>query len=102
TVITRAINRVSCSARLLLSGAAALAVLGFSPAYAAPSFPAGSCAAQRAGSTIQCTANDVALTQVNITNANSCILGDDVTVSFNANITGGNAKRYDIGVFISD
>ncbi len=68
---------------------------------AALAFPADMCAADRYGSDLSCTANDVQVTDMTVVSGPAvCTGGGSVTLDINITVNFGSASRYDIGVFI--
>lgn len=67
-----------------------------------------SCAAARYGSSLNCTANDVAITQIAINRNGSnpigagCTGGTTVTLDLNVTVQFNKPDRYDIGIFLSE
>lgn len=73
------------------------------PVVSAQPFPLNQCAADRAGTNLNCTAADVTLTSLLVA-ANSpayCIGGTSVELDVIAEVQFGSSNRYDIGVFLS-
>ena len=65
-------------------------------------FGANQCAASRAGSSLNCTANDVSIASVTVTNGVvSCTAGQMVTLDLSLNVQSNASTRYDIGVFLA-
>jgi hypothetical protein len=64
-------------------------------------FPALESPADRQGSNLNCTANDVSVGQINIAGTTQCVFGQPVTLNLTANITTTATSRYDIGIFFS-
>lgn len=61
------------------------------------------CAASRYGSNLNCTANDVYLTNMRVVgDTASCIGGTSVTLGLEMTVNFQNPSRYDIGIFISN
>lgn len=71
------------------------------PAAAQP-FPADMCAADRSGSDLGCTANDIDLASVTVNNGvASCLAGTQVTLDLSVSLRLNANQRYDIGVFVA-
>lgn len=71
-------------------------------ACAAP-FPPTSCAAERFGSDLGCTANDVNITAITLAAGNpSCVSGTPVTLDLNLELNFASPDRWDIGIFIAN
>lgn len=86
----------------LLALGLAIATL-FSHSMTAHAFGLTQCAADRAGSSLNCTANDVQITNITVAGGpSSCIGGNAVTLDLNLTVNFGSSKRYDIGIFISN
>jgi len=65
-------------------------------------FGATQCAAGRAGSSLNCTANDVSIASVTVTNGVvECTAGQMVTLNLSLNVQSNASTRYDIGVFLA-
>lgn len=66
------------------------------------------CAAARSGGKLNCTANDVAITQIAINRNGSnftgagCTGGTTVTLDLNVTVQFNSPSRYDIGIFLSE
>jgi len=64
------------------------------------------CAAQRLGSDLNCTANDVQLVNLvlssSYTGSLSCVAGQTITLDIDATFSSGGAQRYDVGFFVSE
>jgi len=83
---------------MLLAAAALLQ----SASLAAQPFPADMCAADRLGSDLGCTANDIAIASVSVNNAvTSCVAGQSVTLDLSLTLLLNATNRYDIGVFVA-
>jgi hypothetical protein len=79
----------------LVSGMAAL------PANGQP-FPANMCAADRSGSDLGCTANDVDIASVTVNNGvSSCVAGTSVTLDLSLLLRSNANQRFDVGVFVA-
>jgi len=61
------------------------------------------CAAERFGSDLVCTANDVGISNVAVAggSAPSCTGGQQVTLDLDVTVTTGGPARWDVGIFIS-
>jgi len=80
---------------------AAIAVGSVAPARGQP-FPADMCAADRRGSDLGCTANDIAVASVTVNNGvTSCVAGTPVTLDLTLTLLLNASRRYDVGVFIA-
>ena len=65
-------------------------------------FPADMCAADRTGSDLGCTANDIDIAAVTVNNGvTSCVAGASVTLDLSVNLQLNANQRYDIGVFVA-
>jgi len=65
-------------------------------------FGVNQCAASRAGSSLNCTANDVSIASVTVTNGVvECTAGQMVTLNLSLNVQSNASTRYDIGVFLA-
>jgi len=85
--------------RLLL---ALLSALALAPAADAQPFPADMCAADRSGSDLGCTADDVDIASVTVNNGiTSCVAGTSVTLDISVNLLLNASRRYDVGVFVA-
>ena len=72
-------------------------------AEAQAAFPVTECAADRFGSDLNCTANDVSITGMAVVGeTTSCVGGANVTLDLQMTINYANPNRYDIGIFISN
>lgn len=71
---------------------------------AAQAFPVNQCASDRFGSDLGCTAGDVSISSIAIASGGppSCIGGQSLVFDLDVTINAANAKRYDIGVFLSN
>lgn len=71
---------------------------------AAWAFPVNQCASDRSGSDMGCTANDVSISSISAAAGSppSCIGGQPLTLDLDVTINAANARRYDIGVFLSN
>jgi len=82
--------------------------LGGVGAAQAQSAAGQTCAAARYGSSLNCTANDVAITQIAINRNGSnpigagCTGGTTVTLDLNVTVQFNKPDRYDIGIFLSE
>ena len=80
-----------------------LATMPFLPTAEVHAFPINQCAAERFGSNLGCTANDVQITGMSIVgDTASCIGGEDVTLDLQMTVNFGSPSRYDVGIFISN
>jgi len=85
----------SCLMLALVSGMAAL------PADGQP-FPANMCAADRSGSDLGCTSNDINVASVTVNNGiTSCTAGTSVTLDLSLLLRSNANQRFDIGVFVA-
>ena len=83
---------------LLLAVVSGMAAM---PADGQP-FPADMCAADRTGSDLGCTANDIDIAAVTVNNGvTSCVAGTSVTLDLSVNLQLNANQRYDIGVFVA-
>ncbi|HET9834449.1 MAG TPA: hypothetical protein VFP91_22150 [Vicinamibacterales bacterium] len=65
-------------------------------------FPADMCAADRKGSDLGCTANDIDIGSVTVDNGvTSCVAGTSVTLDLSLNLLLNASNRHDIGLFIA-
>lgn len=93
---------------LLRLWAVLLLSLGGLGAAHAQSAAGQTCAAGRYGSSLNCTANDVAITQIAINRNGSnpigagCTGGTTVTLDLNVTVQFNKPDRYDIGIFLSE
>jgi hypothetical protein len=79
----------------LVSGIAAL------PADGQP-FPANMCAADRSGSDLGCTANDINIATVTVNNGvTSCAAGTSVTLDLSLLLRSNANQRFDVGIFVA-
>jgi hypothetical protein len=87
--------RASLQALLLLP-----AILVASAVHA---FPTNMCPADRFGSDLGCTANDVAISSITVVpgSQSSCVGGTSITVDLDVTINTGTPDRWDIGVFLA-
>ncbi len=86
-------------ARLLL---ALLSGVALAPAADAQPFPANTCAADRRGSDLGCTANDINIGSITVNNGvTSCDAGTSVTLDLSLNLLLNANNRYDVGAFIA-
>lgn len=71
---------------------------------AARAFPVNQCASDRFGSDLGCTAGDVSISSIAIASGGppSCIGEQSLVFDLDVTINAANAKRYDIGVFLSN
>lgn len=71
---------------------------------AAWAFPVNQCSADRFGSDMGCTANDVSISAISAAAGSplSCVGGQSLILDMDVTINAANAKRYDIGVFLSN
>jgi uncharacterized repeat protein (TIGR01451 family) len=82
--------------------------LGGMGAAQAQSASGQACAAARYGSSLNCTANDVAITQIAINRNGSnpigagCTGGTTITLDLNVTVQFNKPDRYDIGIFLSE
>jgi len=92
------VRRTARRSRLCLVAIAAAALAG-----SAWSFGASQCAAERFGSDLVCTANDVGISNVAAVGGSvpSCVGGQQVTLDLDVTVTTGGPARWDVGVFIS-
>jgi len=71
-----------------------------SPAY---SYPANQCAADRAGSSLGCTAQDVSITNMQVVGGPaSCSGGASITVDLDVTVNFAMPNRYNVGIFLSN
>lgn len=90
-------SRVSRQAHLLLLPA----LLAASAAHA---FPTNMCAAERFGSDLGCTANDVSISSIAVApgSPTSCEGGRPVTLDLDVTINVAAPDRWDVGIFLSN
>lgn len=88
---------VSRQARLLLLPA----LLAASAVHA---FPTNMCAADRFGSDLGCTANDVSISSISVApgSPTSCVGGTQITLDLDVTINTGTPDRWDVGIFLSN
>ena len=69
----------------------------------AQAFPTNMCAADRFGSDLGCTANDVSISSISVApgSVTSCVGGQPITVDLDVTINTGKPDRWDVGVFMS-
>lgn len=80
-----------------------LAATLFLPASGAHAYLATQCAADRFGTDLNCTANDVSITGMSIIgDTTSCVGGTSVTLDLQMTVNFGSPNRWDIGIFISN
>ena len=84
-----------------------LTVTFISDAYAAagvPPFTGTQCPADRYGSKLVCTANDVRFGGIAAAagSPTTCVAGSDITLNVNATVESGSAQRYNIGIFFGN
>ncbi len=66
-------------------------------------YPANQCAADRFGSDLNCTANDVSITGISVVgDTTSCVGGTNITLDLQMTINFATPDRYDVGIFISN
>jgi uncharacterized repeat protein (TIGR01451 family) len=84
--------------RVLVATISAAAVTG-----SAWAFGVTQCAAERFGSDLVCTANDVGISNVAVAGGSvpSCTGGQQVTLDLDVTVTTGGPARWDVGIFIS-
>ena len=84
--------------RLCLAAIAAAALTGH-----AWGFGVNQCAAERFGSDLVCTANDVGISNVAVASGSvpSCVGGESVMLDLDVTVTTGGPARWDVGIFIS-
>ncbi len=71
------------------------------PAFAAGPYPTTLCAGTRTG-TLGCSANDVAIAQVVVTNGvTQCVAGTTVNLGLSVQLRSNANSRYDVGVFVA-
>ena len=73
-------------------------------ASAAQAFPTNMCAANRFGSDLSCTANDVAVSSISVAPGSqaSCVGGSSISVDLDVTINVAIPDRWDVGVFLSN
>lgn len=71
---------------------------------AAWAFPNNQCASDRADTDLGCTSADVGISSITVApgSPSSCVGGQPITMDLDVTITAANAKRYDIGIFMSN
>ncbi len=70
---------------------------------AAWAFPPNQCAGDRFGADLICSANDVQITEMTVTNGPPvCVGGSSVTLDLGLTINFGSPNRWDVGIFISN
>ncbi|WP_134080416.1 DUF6701 domain-containing protein [Thiohalophilus thiocyanatoxydans] len=86
-----------------IAGALLVGALLLAPAPSANAYPADQCAADRFGSDLNCTANDVAITNMQVIGDMTwCEGGTDIVVDLEVTVNFASPDRNDIGVFISN
>ena len=91
--------RARSAATAIALGIMMLAIAG--QAAAVGPFPANQCAADRSGTDLNCTASDIKVAQVFVTNGvSACVAGQPVTLDL-AVLLQGHAHRYNVGVFLA-
>lgn len=71
------------------------------PAAAQP-WPANMCSADRAGSHLNCTANDVQIAAITVNSGpSSCLAGETVTLDLSVGVLLNAQNRHDIGLFLA-
>jgi uncharacterized repeat protein (TIGR01451 family) len=90
-------------ARLLLGAALAAVTLMVSAATLATSFPLDMCPGDRFGSDVNCTANDVQITQITVApgSPSTCEGGTSIVLDLNVTVNFGSPTRHDVGIFLS-
>ncbi|WP_027715630.1 DUF11 domain-containing protein [Desulfuromonas sp. TF] len=70
---------------------------------AAYAYGPSQCAAERFGSNLNCTANDVSITGITIVpgGPTSCVGGEPVTVDLDVTVNFASPDRYDVGIFFA-
>lgn len=77
-------------------------VMAFTSADVAHAFPVNQCAADRFGSDLVCSANDVSITGMSVVgDTTSCVGGTSVTLDLQMTVNFATPDRWDIGIFIS-
>ena len=88
--------------RGLRQGMALLALTALSP-VSAWAFPPNQCAGTRFGSALNCTANDVQITEMTVLSGPpACTGGGSVTLDLSLIVNFGSPNRWDVGIFISN
>jgi hypothetical protein len=88
--------------RHLRHGLALVVAAAFAPA-SAWAFPPDQCAGARFGSALNCTANDVQITEMTVLSGPpSCTGGGNVTLDLSLTVNFGSPNRWDVGIFISN
>ncbi len=76
--------------------------VALAPAAGGQPFPDNMCAADRSGSDLGCTANDIDIATVRVNNGvTSCEAGTSVTLDLSLNLRSNANTRYDIGIFVA-
>ena len=89
------------TASRLAATAGLLALALAPPAFAAGPYPTSMCAGTRTG-TLGCSANDVAIAQVAVTNGvTQCVAGTTVNLGLSVQLRSNANSRFDIGVFVA-
>lgn len=72
-------------------------------AMSAHAFPTDMCPADRFGSDLGCTANDVAISSISVApgSPTSCVGGTSITVDLDVTINTGTPDRWDVGIFLA-
>lgn len=88
------------SARYLLT-VLLLVLVNLGLATTAHAFGSTDCAADRSGSDLNCTANDLLVSNIRLAAGSSatCFSGQTTTVDLIVNVTFGGPDRYDVGIF---
>lgn len=69
----------------------------------AHAFGATQCAAERFGSDLGCTANDVSITAITVVGGpSSCTGGQNITLDLDVTVQFASPNRWDVGIFISN
>lgn len=68
------------------------------------SYPANACAATRYGNDLNCNANDVNLTDINLApgSISSCVSGASVSLDLDLTVNFASPDRWDVGIFIAN
>lgn len=84
--------------RMLLDGAAFAQTLG-------TAYPLDMCAGDRFGGNLNCTANDVQITNIKVSQSGNqptaCVGGSSITMDLDVTVNFGSATRYDVGIFLA-
>ncbi len=93
----------SRSAFVTVSVAVGVGGLGLFAPLSASAYGATECAGERFGSDLNCTANDVQITEMVVTSGQtSCIGGRPITLDLAVSVDFGSPNRWDVGIFLAN